>query len=101
MARRLGAEEPWLTALRVEAPETDGRGVGSLEGLDDAWALALRFAEFVAESGHAVPEAVVAQLGGYWDEGAVVEITLVAGLFSYFNRFNDALRVEVTREAGR
>jgi hypothetical protein len=26
-----------------------------------------------------------------------VEITLVAGLFAYFNRFNDALRVEVTR----
>jgi alkylhydroperoxidase family enzyme len=33
----------------------------------------------------------------HWNEGEIVEITMVIGLFAYFNRFNDALRVEVTR----
>ena len=32
-----------------------------------------------------------------FDEGQLVEIAAVAGLFNYFNRFNDALRVEPTK----
>jgi len=32
-----------------------------------------------------------------WDEGQIVEITLVIGMTEYFNRFNDSLRVEPTR----
>jgi alkylhydroperoxidase family enzyme len=48
-------------------------------------------------SGHAVTDEVFASRAAHWDPGEVVEITLVVGLFSYFNRFNDALCVEVTR----
>jgi alkylhydroperoxidase family enzyme len=40
---------------------------------------------------------VFRSLAEYWDEGQLVEITLVVGLFAHFNRFNDALQVEVTR----
>jgi alkylhydroperoxidase family enzyme len=61
------------------------------------WRAALRHAELVAASGHAVTDAAHAELARHWGESEIVEITLVAGLFSYFNRFNDALRVEVTR----
>ena len=32
-----------------------------------------------------------------WDEGQIVEITLVIGMTEYFNRFNDSLRVEPTK----
>jgi alkylhydroperoxidase family enzyme len=51
----------------------------------------------MTESGHAVTEEMYADLARHFDEGEIVEITLVAGLFAYFNRFNDALHVEVTR----
>jgi len=65
--------------------------------MEPGWTLALRYAELVTESGHAVDDSVYDKLAGFWDEAQLVEITMVIGLFSYFNRFNDALRVEITR----
>jgi len=97
LARRLGAREAWIAAVRREAPEDGIAAEGSLAGIDEAWAVALHFAELVAESGHAVTEDRYRELAAHWNEGEIVELTLVAGLFSYFNRFNDALHVEVTR----
>ncbi len=44
-----------------------------------------------------IDERRFAALRSHFDEGAIVEIAAVAGLFNYFNRFNDALRVEPTR----
>jgi alkylhydroperoxidase family enzyme len=67
LARRLGAKEEWIAAARIEAPEQRPRAEPSLDGMR------------------------------HWNEGEIVEITMVIGLFAYFNRFNDALRVEVTR----
>jgi alkylhydroperoxidase family enzyme len=43
-----------------------------------------------------IPEEVFAELRRHFDEGEVVEIACVVGLFAYFNRFNDALRTEPT-----
>ena len=97
MARRLGASEEWLAAMRREVPENETAGECSEDGLDDAWKVALRYAEAVTESGHAVGDSLYERLAEYWDDGEVLEITLVIGLFAYFNRVNDALRVEVTR----
>lgn len=83
--------------MRIEMPE-EGRAVeGSFDGMAAGWLPALRYAELVADSGHAVTDEVFTELARHWGEGEIVEITLVAGLFSYFNRFNDALHVEVTR----
>jgi len=97
LARRLGAREEWIAAVRREVPEEGVAVAGSLEGIEPSWASALRFAEQVTESGHAVTDATYRDLAAHWSEGEIVELTLVAGLFSYFNRFNDALHVEVTR----
>lgn len=97
MARRLGAEEHWLRWVRRETPEEGAGGEASSEGMEPGWLAALRYAELVTETGHAVTGDAWAGLARHWDAGAIVEITLVAGLFSYFNRFNDALHVEVTR----
>lgn len=97
MARRLGATEEWIAAARVEAPEGRPRAEPSLDGMEESWKAALRYAELVAESGHAVTDPDFAALARHWNEGEIVEITMVIGLFAYFNRFNDALRVEVTR----
>lgn len=97
MARRLGAQESWISAVRVETPEDESTVPASLEGMGEGWKAALRFGELVAASGHAVTDRDYRELSRHWNEEEIVEVTLVAGLFSYFNRFNDALRVEVTR----
>lgn len=48
-------------------------------------------------SGHDVTDPLYARLRAAWDEGQIVELTLVTGMAEYFNRFNDALRVEPTK----
>jgi alkylhydroperoxidase family enzyme len=37
------------------------------------------------------------RLKKHYDEGEIVEISAMAGLFNYFNRVNNALRMEPTR----
>lgn len=46
---------------------------------------------------HGISDREYERLRGYYDDGAIVEIAAVVGLFNYFNRFNDALRVPVTQ----
>jgi alkylhydroperoxidase family enzyme len=72
-------------------------GTDGLQPFEPAWRAAFVYADAMTASGHAVTDAVYAALAAHWDPGQVVEITAVVGLFNYFNRFNDALRVEVTR----
>lgn len=57
---------------------------------------ALTFAERMTTDAHGVDEEVWATLREYFDEGQIVELAAVIGLFNYFNRFNDALHVAVT-----
>lgn len=90
MARRLGATEETLAAVRADPPVT---GAGLAEG----WLAALAYADAMGASGHDVTDAEFAALARHWDHGEIVEISMVVGLFSYFNRFNNALCVEVTR----
>ena len=85
-----------MAAARREAPE-DGAGAGSFDGVPPGWPSALRYAELMTASAHSVTDAVYADLASHWQPGEIVEITMVIGLFNYFNRFNDALRVEITR----
>ena len=58
---------------------------------------ALALAERMTTDAHGVDEDVWASLREHFDDGQIVELAAVIGLFNYFNRFNDALRVEVTR----
>ncbi|HZC76310.1 MAG TPA: hypothetical protein VE258_01095 [Ktedonobacterales bacterium] len=58
---------------------------------------ALTLAERMTTDAHGVDEEVWAELRTHWDEGQIVELAAVIGLFNYFNRFNDALRVPVTQ----
>lgn len=97
MARRLGAKGEWIAGLRREANGGDGVDAPSLDDIEESWRTAIEYAELVTESGHAVDRHTYDRLAQHWTEGEIVEITFVAGLFAYFNRFNDALRVEVTK----
>ena len=62
----------------------------------DAELAAISLAERMTTDAHGVDEEVWATLREHFDEGQVVELTAVIGLFNYFNRFNDALRVDPT-----
>jgi alkylhydroperoxidase family enzyme len=46
---------------------------------------------------HGVTDALFERLRASYDEGEIVEISAMAGLFNYFNRVNDALHMEPTR----
>lgn len=80
----------------MEAVQDRG-GRGPLERLEDGWRAALEYADVVHVSGHQVSDALYGKLRAAWDDGQIVEITLVIGMTEYFNRFNDSLRVEPTK----
>ncbi|MGH7569323.1 MAG: carboxymuconolactone decarboxylase family protein [Gemmatimonadales bacterium] len=91
MARRHGASEALLAAIQ-------GQGGGDeIERLEAGWQAALAYADVVHRSGHEVADALFERLAAAWDPGQIAELTMVIGLAEYFNRFNDALRVEPTK----
>lgn len=59
--------------------------------------VALELADRMAESGHAVDDGLWNRLKKHFDEGELVEIVSVIGLFNYFNRVNDTLKMEITK----
>jgi len=58
---------------------------------------ALAYAKQLTLDAHAIDESMFERLRRFYDEGEVVEISAMAGLFNYFNRVNDALHTEPTK----
>jgi len=58
---------------------------------------ALRFGLQMTRDANQIPDAAFAALREHFDEGEIVEIAAVVGLFAYFNRFNNALGLEPTQ----
>lgn len=58
---------------------------------------ALRFGLEMTRDANRVSEQTFLELGRHYDEGEIVEIACVVGLIAYFNRFNEALKVEPTK----
>jgi uncharacterized peroxidase-related enzyme len=58
---------------------------------------ALHLAETVTRNANAVTGEQFAELRSFYSEGEVVELLCAIGLFNYFNRFNNALRMEPTK----
>ena len=85
LARQLGVSEALLDALYhidvnrhlFTAPEL----------------AALRFAEIMTTSARDVDENVWDDLQAHFDDGQLVELATVIGLFNFFNRFADALQI--------
>jgi alkylhydroperoxidase family enzyme len=63
----------------------------------DAEKAALAYAKQLTLDAHAIDDALFARLRRHYDEGEIVEISAMAGLFNYFNRVNDALLMEPTK----
>ena len=57
----------------------------------------MRFAERMTRDAHTVDDELWSELRKYFDEGQMVELAAAVGLFNYFNRFNDSLRMEPTK----
>ena len=91
MARQKGAAEDLVEAVQERGPRS------AIERLEAGWRVALEYADVLHGTGHDVTDALYGRLAAAWDPGQIVEITLVIGMTEYFNRFNDALRVEPTR----
>ena len=87
MARRLGATEAEMLALEK----------GDLSAFGARERVALEFAEKLTRDSNHLPDELFAELRRHFDEGQIVEVAAVAGVFNYFNRFNNALQVEPTR----
>ena len=70
--------------------------------LPDAEKAAIRFAEKVTTSHAGVTDEDIRELRRFWETDQIVELTCVAGLFNYLNRFAEALALEPTkpREGG-
>ena len=59
----------------------------------DREVVALRFAEIMTTDAREVSEALWDELQAHFDDGELVEIATVIGLFNFFNRFADALQI--------
>ena len=55
--------------------------------------VALRFAEIMTTSARDVDEELWDALQAYFEDGEIVEIATVIGLFNFFNRYADALQI--------
>lgn len=58
---------------------------------------ALRFGLQMTRDSNRIPESTFTALRAHFDEGEIVEIAAVVGLFAYFNRFNNAFALEPTK----
>lgn len=87
MARRHGWSDEQLSDLANFRNRSD---------FTDAEKIALDLAERVTRD-TGVDDDFWSELRKYYDEGEVIELLAAIGLFNYFNRFNNALRMEPTK----
>ena len=70
---------------------------GQRDDFTTAEKAALRLAETVTRNANAVTDEQFAELRSFYSEGEIVELLCAIGLFNYFNRFNNALKMEPTK----
>src|SRR5258707_2077183 len=89
LAKQLGASEELLDAMyRIDE---------HAHLFTPAERAALTLAERMTTDAHGADEEVWARVQAHFDGGQIVELSAVIGLFNYFNRFNDALKIDITR----
>jgi len=85
LARQMGASEELLDALYH---------IDQYRHLfTERQLIALRYAEIMTTSARDIDEDVWDQLQAEFDDGEIVELTSVIGLFNFFNRYADALKL--------
>ena len=85
LARQMGASEELLDALYH---------IDQYRHLfTERQLIAIRYAELVTTSARDIDEDVWGELQAHFDDGEIVELTSVIGLFNFFNRYADALKL--------
>jgi alkylhydroperoxidase family enzyme len=88
LARRHGYTEDQVEHLADFRTRSD---------FSDKEKVALEFAERMTTNPQGIDEELWSRLRAHFDEGEVIELSAAIGLFNYFNRFNDALKMEPTK----
>ncbi len=88
MAKRQGWTEEQLKNLADFRNRTD---------FTDAEKAALELAERETTDAHTVDDELWVRLKQFYDDGQIIELAAAIGVFNYFNRFNDALKMEPTK----
>ncbi len=70
---------------------------GDVTGFSPRERAALVFADRLTRDSNHIGDDLFAELRRHFNEGEVVELATVAGLFNYFNRVNNALKMEPTK----
>jgi alkylhydroperoxidase family enzyme len=89
LLKQLGVSEAGIEAMKAWESHPDT--------FTEQERVALQFAETMTKRPKAVDDSLWNELRRHYDEGEIIELAAVIGLFNYFNRFNDALDVEITR----
>ncbi len=92
LARQLGVSEALLDALYHIDEHRDLFTEREL--------VALHFAEIMTTGAREVDESLWDLLQAYFNDGEIVEIATVIGLFNFFNRFADALQILPAEQEG-
>ncbi|KAB3530450.1 carboxymuconolactone decarboxylase family protein [Alkaliphilus serpentinus] len=88
MAKRFGVSEESIKALL--------EGLKNPQIFSERELVALEFAETMSENRKMTDE-LWSKLKEHFDDGEVIEIACVVGVFNYFNRFNNVLDVDITK----
>ena len=88
MARRHGWSDDQIQNLHDFENRSD---------FSDREKAALRLAERETRDPQNFTDAEWENLRLYFDEGEIVELAAAIGLFNYFNRFNDVMKMEPTK----
>lgn len=64
---------------------------------DEKEKAALAYTSQLTLNAREVSDELFSRLRAQYDEGEIVEISAMAGLFNYFNRVNDALQMQPTK----
>jgi alkylhydroperoxidase family enzyme len=88
LARRLGWTDDQIEHLADFESRSD---------FDDSEKAALRLAEIETRDPLSFDDSHWADLQKHFDQGQIIELVSAIGLFNYFNRVNDVLRMEPTK----
>lgn len=89
MAKRFGVSEESVEALL--------NGQRNPELFTEGELVALEYAEAVTKASNQVSDELYQRMKDCFKDEEIIEITCLIGIFNYFNRFNNALQVDITK----
>jgi len=94
----VGHHSPRLTALGLDPNISDHILDDEVPGFDEVDMLVRDYAVQVTEKAPYMRDAIFEDLRRHFDEAQIVELTLRIALCGFFNRFNDALQINMEDE---